>query len=107
MSSLLRCEYCGRLLMVPGEPGDVSAVCPHCGKEVKATGDSSPSASRAYEQFASANQGSEASAVERSPKTSAASLKNLTWQRMFQALLDPNSIQWILMIGGGLCVLGL
>src|SRR6185503_5721339 len=33
--------------------------------------------------------------------------KNLTWQRMFKALLDPRSIQWMLMIGGGLCVLGL
>jgi hypothetical protein len=93
--------------MVPGEPGDGSAVCPHCGKEVKSTGDSSPSASRAYEQFASANQGFDPAAVQESPKASAAALKNLTWQRMFQALLDPNSIQWILMIGGGLCVLGL
>jgi hypothetical protein len=29
------------------------------------------------------------------------------WQRMFQALLDPRSIQWMLTIGGCLCVLGL
>lgn len=28
-------------------------------------------------------------------------------RRMFEALLDPRSIQWMLMIGGGLCVLGL
>ena len=29
------------------------------------------------------------------------------WQRMFESLLDPRSIQWILTIGGCLCVLGL
>ena len=28
-------------------------------------------------------------------------------RRMFEALLDPRSIQWMLMIGGGLCVLGI
>ena len=28
-------------------------------------------------------------------------------RRMFEALLDPRSIQWMMMIGGGLCVLGL
>ena len=28
-------------------------------------------------------------------------------RRMFEALLDPGSIQWMLMIGGGLCVLGI
>jgi hypothetical protein len=28
-------------------------------------------------------------------------------QRMFEALLDPRSIQWMLILGGGLCVLGL
>jgi hypothetical protein len=28
-------------------------------------------------------------------------------RRMFEALLDPRSIQWVMTIGGGLCVLGL
>src|SRR5690242_9904200 len=107
MSSLLRCEHCGRLLKVPGESGTWPGTCPNCGKEVKATSGSSAGASRAYEQFATANQGFESSAVGKSPTASVRPLRNLTWQRMFQALLDPNSIQWILMIGGGLCVLGL
>lgn len=29
------------------------------------------------------------------------------WRRMFEALLDPRSIQWMLIFGGGLLVLGL
>ncbi len=33
--------------------------------------------------------------------------KNVVWRQMFEALIDPRSIQWMLMIGGGLCVLGL
>jgi hypothetical protein len=33
--------------------------------------------------------------------------QNQVWRRMFEALLDPRSIQWMLIIGGALTVLGI
>ncbi len=34
-------------------------------------------------------------------------IKTMSMQRMFEALLEPRSIQWMLILGGGLAVLGL
>jgi hypothetical protein len=42
-----------------------------------------------------------------SAAAAAAQPPNLVWRRMFEALMDPRSIQWMLMVGGALCVLGL
>ena len=44
---------------------------------------------------------------EATQPTAAENRQISVWRRMFESLLDPRSIQWILTIGGGLSVLGL
>ncbi|HEY2251692.1 MAG TPA: hypothetical protein VGH74_11550, partial [Planctomycetaceae bacterium] len=40
------------------------------------------------------------------PAPAGSKRKPITMRAMFEALLDPRSIQWMLMLGGGLLVLG-
>ena len=91
----VRCPACGRTVLVPaGSPaeavaaGAVGSGIEAIGREwlepAAEPGDAPP--------MAPTNRGAETSVVLR---------------RMFDALLDPRSIQWMLTIGGGLFVLGL
>jgi hypothetical protein len=120
MPIIVRCCFCGHLLKAPTESAGRRAECPYCGKaiEVAETAAVKPDSSHqaAPESPGGAKATFESTEIEHflDPPTSqqaaapaAAVQKNLTWQRMFEALLDPRSIQWMLMIGGGLCVLGL
>jgi hypothetical protein len=84
--------------------------CPFCGKTVEipstpiggTTPSSAPESSRE-----SANIEHFLDPPPADPANVSAATKNVIWQRMLEALLDPRSIQWMLTIGGGLCVLGL
>src|SRR6476646_790687 len=120
MSIIVRCCFCGHLLKAPTEAAGRRAECPYCGKaiDVAETPAAKPASSSqaAPEQPSGSRAAFESTEIENflDPPTSqqssaaaAAAPKNLTWQRMFEALLDPRAIQWMLMIGGGLCVLGL
>ncbi len=120
MPIIVRCCFCGHLLKAPTESAGRRAECPYCGKaiDVDETSTAKPGSSGqpAPEHPGEANPAFDSAEIEHflDPPTSqqaaaaaTAAPKNLTWHRMFEALLDPRSIQWMLMIGGGLCVLGL
>jgi len=82
--SPLRCS-CGTLIDVSEIPEVESILCPSCGKTVQAF---------PHE------------ALPHAPSTPPPLPPTLS-QKILQTLLDPRSIQWMLMIGGGLSVLGL
>ncbi len=124
MAIIVQCS-CGRVLKARDDFGGSRAECPSCGRivEIPTTTPESVSATAAapnraeptpvYEYFDppmgsaqpsakadlrhAAEGGAGAAAVAESP----------VLRRMFEALLDPRAIQWMLMIGGGLCVLGI
>src|SRR5262249_358799 len=120
MSIIVRCQFCGHLSKAPNEAMGRRAECPYCGKAVEVTqptpAQSSAPSAAAVEQTDQGAGFFESAQIEHffdPPKGNPSTIptppakKNLTWERMFQALLDPRAIQWMLMIGGGLCVLGL
>src|SRR3954465_3280856 len=121
MPIIVRCCFCGHLLKAPTESAGRRAECPYCGKAIEVAASATGPRSSAGPSSAPEQTGAEQSAFEsteiehfldpptaqQSAAAARAAPKNLTWQRMFEALLDPRSIQWMLMIGGGLCVLGL
>jgi hypothetical protein len=120
MSILVRCQNCGKNLKTPAEFAGRLGECPFCGRTVEIPGASTAGtaassaaaadspvqglhgASTTIEHFLDPPPAQQNHAV-----AAAADTKNVIWQRMFEALLDPRSIQWMLTIGGGLCVLGL
>lgn len=104
------CPYCGRTLEIPAAEADVEPDL--------VTADSQPM--RSTERVAAARRRSVEHASEITefldpPRNAPASAKRATGavpskpvlRRMFEALLDPNSIQWLLVLGGSLGVLGL
>ena len=121
MPITVRCCFCGHLLKAPTEFAGRRAECPYCGKAIDVAetatttaGFIRPVRTRTTErnkaaQFESAEieHFLDPPTSQQSAAAATAAPKNLTWHRMFEALLDPRSIQWMLMIGGGLCVLGL
>ncbi|WP_428303948.1 hypothetical protein [Lacipirellula sp.] len=107
------CPTCGRTLQIPADP---SARSPNAGPASPSSPPPAAASAAAPDieaieitEFldppsessvgASSGTAGGAGAPPKPPKSVAA--------RMFEALLDPRSIQWMLMIGGGLCVLGL
>lgn len=123
MPIVVQCS-CGRVLKARDEFAGSRAECPTCGKLVQipeasaenytnAAGDSVGSSASQAGQAAltpvreyfdppsgSAKPQATAAAVAAEPPVP-------VMRRMFEALLDPRAIQWMLMIGGGLCVLGI
>ncbi len=108
---------CGRRLKARAEFAGTRAPCPTCGRtvqipegssepvdaEVVAPGESSSHAQRAsmameVKEFFDPPKSAPPAPEEAGPPV---------WRRMFEALLDPRSIQWMLFFGGGLAVLGL
>jgi hypothetical protein len=113
MPIVLRCP-CGRVLKARDEFAGSRAECPTCGRVVQipsANPAEQPAAKPRFdeaaptpiEEFLDPPTGSPAQAET---ATAAAAPATPVLRRMFEALLDPRSIQWMLMIGGGLCVLG-
>lgn len=104
------CEGCGRQLRARQEFAGKRAECPYCGciQEVP-TSESQvvdaelaapppPPGATAVQQYFDPPSG---------PPDTDGRVAAVSLQRMFEALLDPRSIQWMLTLGGGLCVLGL
>lgn len=110
MAIVVRCG-CGRVLKARDDFGGTRAVCPSCGGTVEiplatAAEDASAGLSdplRVKEFLDPPMGGAEPQSAESALAVSATS----PLRRMFEALLDPRAIQWMLMIGGGLCVLGI
>ena len=116
----LKCP-CGRWLSVPSDA--TTTVCASCGR----TGIVSASAAAPCENQPSLAEAAVSSAVEhdkghaasqRKPKAPAAAAGFVSsgsagqeepgvWRRMFEALLDPLAIRWLLSLGGTLAVVGL
>ena len=112
MAIVVHCQ-CGRVLTALENFGGRRAVCPSCGRTVDipaaaagvepddpSLGLSDPL--RVKEFLDPPRESAKPQAAETSVALSAAS----PLRRMLEALLDPRAIQWMLMIGGGLCVFG-
>ncbi len=111
MAIKIVCQSCGRALRARDEFAGKRGECPYCGVvlHVPQSADEPIQA----ELVGSLPPGAATTEIDQffdppsappkgdSPKTS------LSLRRMFEALLDPRSIQWMLTLGGGLCVLGL
>lgn len=120
MSISVKCS-CGQLLKARDDFAGRRGECPACGRAVQIP--NAPTAEQVPpEVAASASAGRTApgampqniehfldppSTQQSAAAAAALPPQNQIWRRMFDALLDPRSIQWMLMIGGGLCVLGL
>ena len=119
MAIFVRCWVCGHLLKTSADFAGRLGECPFCGRQVdipKAAGGAAASSSSPAQNPGESSQAAESTNIENfldppsgKQSTAAATVatKNMIWRRMLEALLDPRSIQWMLTIGGGLCVLGL
>ena len=104
------CSSCGRHLRAKEQFAGKRAECPYCGGVLEVP----PGLQEVVEaELVAPPPGTETAAIQQyfDPPSSAmhadGSGTALSLQRMFEALLDPRSIQWMLILGGGLCVLGL
>src|SRR5436190_24193539 len=103
MPADVRCS-CGVVLRAPDAFPSGRAICPVCRSSVTF----GPAAPRQ-----SAGPGLDTPLpvtdfLDPPPKKSPPSPPATPWtQRMVAALLDPRSIQWMMMLGGGLMVLGI
>lgn len=109
MAIKVLCQSCGRALRAREEFAGKRGECPYCGVVLQVPSSSNepvqaelvgkpPAAATEIHQFF--DPPSAAPMADGSPTS-------LSLRRMFEALLDPRSIQWMLTLGGGLCVLGL
>jgi hypothetical protein len=106
---------CGRRMVAPNQYAGCRAPCPTCGRVlmIPLLATVSPTPSAAEDNDASLRV--EPIAAEPTPMTQffdppktkpAENPKAISLARMAQMLLDPRSIQLMLILGGGLCVLG-
>ncbi|MHB8969347.1 MAG: hypothetical protein ACYC3X_16520 [Pirellulaceae bacterium] len=109
MAIKFSCKCCGRALQAVDEFAGKRAECPYCGSMLQVPQHPeepvlaelvTPTAAAAMEirQFFDPPA---ATPSEERPKT------GISLRQMFEALLDPRSIQWMLTLGGGLSVLGM
>jgi hypothetical protein len=123
MAIIVRCE-CGRVLKARDDFGGSRAMCPSCGRTVEiptaseggdVVVDRQPdeAAPTQIKEFLDPPMGGEAKTQAGGVDFGGAGVgaavaaKPSVVRRMFEALLDPRAIQWMLMIGGALCVLGI
>ncbi|QDT73868.1 hypothetical protein [Lacipirellula limnantheis] len=121
MSIPIRC-VCGRHLLARDDFAGARAECPTCGRTIQiparpapptaSTANATPAGHVDVEpleitEFLDPPTAEEAAAPHPSTTGAPPAPPRSVASRMFEALLDPRSIQWMLMIGGGLCVLGL
>lgn len=120
MSIIVRCQTCGHLLKAPADSTGRRGECPFCGKTINISSPSSAGAAAVGMGSSTPDNPSTApfesmdiehfldppSSEHPAASAAVAAPKNQVWRRMFEALLDPRSIQWMLIIGGALCVLG-
>ena len=113
MSITVHCQ-CGQSLRARDAFGGKRARCPTCGRMVQIP--------ETFPEPVAAAVGSESDSQELRPEPltirefldppdapveTPQEEKEPVLRRMFEALLDPRSIQWMMMLGGGLLVLGL
>ena len=117
MSIIVQCT-CGRQLKARDEFAGKRADCPHCGTvltvpEVVSEPPPLPASGVADALESTAQRPERAVEITEFLDPPSASVKDQdekesTWlPAMLEALLDPRSIQWMLILGGGLGVLGL
>jgi hypothetical protein len=103
------CKACGRGLRAGEEFTGKRAECPYCGciLEVPPGSDEVVDAELVPPPLGAATAIQQyfdpPDAAPQAPESG----MDMSLRRMFEALLDPRSIQWMLTLGGGLCVLGL
>ncbi|MCE9544403.1 MAG: hypothetical protein K8T25_02615 [Planctomycetia bacterium] len=120
--SRAQCPFCGRVLKVPvpsllkgtegaGEPSPSAA--PIAGLPGGTTEAGSSAAASTAASAAATDIPFEATEIPeymdppREPVKPPKRRPKVSYRQMFEALLDPRSIQWMLTLGGGLAVLGL
>ena len=111
------CPTCGKTIVIPAAAHQPGATAK--GENASAAATSSPA--KAFDSVFDSAKGpvNPSQPVEPEPMDivefldppqprapSAAGHKSMSLRMMFEALLDPRSIQWMLMLGGGLLVLG-
>ncbi len=126
----IRCD-CGRKLKARDEFAGSRAECPTCGRTLQipaatagalnpdSSASTSPGGQAAdfAENLRQSARSSDAEPLEivefldppkaaPAPAASKPPRRQISMRMMFEALLDPRSIQWMLMLGGGLLVLG-
>ena len=108
-STVVACD-CGRTLRVPERLFGRRLKCPFCGDSIAVPDAPATDGVDAPDDFAGSPPDADAPEPRRSPTVrpdpEPADGRSV-WRRMFEALLDPRSTQWLLMLGGGLAVLGL
>ncbi len=111
MTIYLQCE-CGARLNARDEFAGRRAECPSCGRTIQVA----KAAARQPDEEAVAGSGSPVPSLPieirefldpPASKKARRGEKRRVFRRMLEAMLDPRSIQWMLMLGGGLSVLGL
>lgn len=118
MAIQVRCR-CGQRLVARDEFASRRAQCPLCGCRFVLPAISEPAANEPAVEIGSRPSSPEAPQPATEEATSITEFLDppnqpipepaaaIPWRRMFEALLDPRSIQWMLVFGGGLAVLGL
>jgi hypothetical protein len=124
MPILVSCA-CGRRLQAEERFAGARADCPFCGRTLEipkanAAASSSEAPQRTTERLAASRRRETEAAAEitdfldppagaktAAPTAPAGPPAKPVLQRMLEALLDPQSIQWLLVLGGSLAVLGL
>ena len=111
MAVKFSCQSCGRQLRAHEEYAGKRGECPTCGVILQVP--QSPEKPVLAEIVPPAPAGVRPAEIRQfydPPESPPRSLKPkaaMLLQQMFEALLDPRSIQWMLTLGGGLSVLGL
>lgn len=111
MAIKLKCE-CGRVLVAADKFAGASGYCPSCGRvvitpEATPTGAAGATAALPIREFLDPPR---AETPERPTEDIPISVEDdpkPVLRRMFEALLDPQAIGWMLTLGGALCVLGI
>ncbi len=109
MAIAFACRCCGRALRAQESFAGKRGECPHCGSVLMVPEPADrPTSSPAV--AATPDRASEIQQFFDPPTTPAPAQRRqprVSLRRMFETLLDPRSIQWMLTLGGALSVLGL
>ena len=114
MGISVRCQ-CGRSVQAGEELAGKRTLCPRCGRPLPLPASRpEPAVSASSSRAAAFGSGPADLPADDMPEfhdpgsaSKAGHEKSVVLRRMFEALLDPRSIQWMLTLGGGLFVLGL
>ena len=114
MGISVRCQ-CGSSVEADEDHAGKRVLCPRCGRPLRLPASHrEPAVSASSSRAAASGSGPADLPAADMPEfhepvaaSKAGHEKSVVLRRMFEALLDPRSIQWMLTLGGGLFVLGL